>query len=261
MLKDEQAHGYLEADTSRTKTSSTLEKKTRFLTMSCPVNTISGTPWVEVWLKLRKSVNLEAGPGKPLLPAPTETDAWSSVPLTASSAGSWLRALLDGHSPEKLGTHSLKTTLLSWSAKFGLSVPDRRALGYHQVAGDTSVFTYSRDALAGPLRQLQRVLDAIKQGEFAPDQTRSGYFNQTANDNNDDTSSESSLDEEDHDCEVDEKAIDAVAGVWQGNANTLWTSLAAVYFRHRSSRCIHILKDEAGNEFLCGRRISSAYIR
>ena len=95
----------------------------------------------------------------------------------------------------------------------------------------------------------------MKSGEFAPDETRSGYFNnQSVPDANEETSSEGSLDKEDHDHEGDEKAIGSLAGSWQGNGNTPWTSLAAAYFRHRSSRCIHILKDEAGNEFFVRKK-------
>lgn len=60
-LREGQAYGFLEAETSRTKTSSTLEKKTRFLPMTCTLRTVSQTQWVEVWLKLRKTENLESG--------------------------------------------------------------------------------------------------------------------------------------------------------------------------------------------------------
>ena len=144
----------------------------------------------------------------------------------------------------------------------------RRALGYHQASSDVSVQTHSRDAMSGPLRSMQQVLDAIVNGELFPDQTRSGYFKQGDERNNgpqpivdDPSSSESSVDEEDHDPEKDEESIDAVAGTWQSNRDTPWTSLAAVYFRRKISRCVHILMDEAGAEFSCGRRISPSYVR
>ena len=128
---------------------------------------------------LRSSQSLEAGRNKPLLPAPADRGGWSNIPLTATSAGTWLRALLedsDGPSASSIGTHSLKATVLSWCAKYGLDVPTRRALGYHQASSDVSVQTYSRDAMAGPVRSMQKVLDSISGGEFFPDETRSGYF-------------------------------------------------------------------------------------
>ena len=93
--------------------------------MTCPVNTVGKTQWVETWLKLRRAESLEAGIHKPLLPAPSESGSWSNIPLTATSAGAWLRALLegsDGPQADKLGTHSLKATVLSWCSKYGVDV-------------------------------------------------------------------------------------------------------------------------------------------
>ena len=37
---------------------------------------------------------------------------------------------------------------------------------------------YSRDALAGPLRELQKVLKLVKDGKFHPDETRSGRWSE-----------------------------------------------------------------------------------
>ena len=55
--------------------------------------------------------------------------------------------------------------------------------------------------------------------------------------------------------------MDKLAGAWQVNKDTAWNRLAAVYFRHRSSRCIHVVQDEGGSEFMCGRRVSVHYVR
>ena len=70
----------------------------------------------------------------------------------------------------------MMATLLSWASKFGLAKATRRSLGYHAEPGDKAVETYSRDALATPLRELDRVLDAVRRGSFRPDTTRSGDF-------------------------------------------------------------------------------------
>ena len=105
--RDHSIYGFLEAESSRTKTSTTLERKTRFLPMTCPVNTVGQTRWVETWMGLRSSQSLEAGRNKPLLPAPADRGGWSNIPLTATSAGTWLRALLedsDGPSASSIGT-------------------------------------------------------------------------------------------------------------------------------------------------------------
>ena len=60
------------------------------------------------------------------------------------------------------------------------------------------------------------------------------------------SSSELSGDEEDHDMAKDEDAINQIAGEWQGNRETRWAQVAAVYFRH-STWLVHFLTDK-----LCG---------
>ena len=97
------------------------------------------------------------------------------------NANIWMREMLasPGCPPgpsQSIGTHSCKATLLSWCAKYGLPVADRRLLGYHTKPKDISVLEYSRDAQAGPLRKLVDVLSAIKEGQFQPDATRSGRW-------------------------------------------------------------------------------------
>ena len=270
-LRDGMAHGWLEAEASRTKTSTNLEKKTRLLPMSAPVRTLTEGDWSGTWMRLRREVGLVTGEGKPLLPAPQESGGWAGVPLSASSAGVWLRALLegtDGPPVQSIGTHSMKCTMLSWCAKYGLDIAVRRALGYHTSSADKSVNIYARDCMSTPLRELQKVIDAVANEDFMPDETRSGFFRDGDVRNHNkvpvddiDSSSESSQDEECKDQGRDEAAIDRVAGRWQCNRETSLTSLAAVYFRHQSSRCIHILLDESGAQFSCGRRISTAYER
>ena len=153
----------------------------------------------------------------------------------------------------EIGTHSLKATALSWCSKFGLELSDRRALGYHQTNADRSVNTYARDAMAAPLRSLQKVISAISDQKFFPDKTRSGMFadenipaavHGSQDQDIVESSSESSGDEEHHDHAQDEDAVDKLTGAWQLHKETRWNGLAAVYFRHQSSRCIHVLQDE-----------------
>ena len=273
VLRDGMVQGFLEAEASRSKTSTTLDKKTQFLPLTALVKSVGSTDWVRVWMQLRRSEHLEAAEGKPLLPGPQEGGTWSSIPLSASSAALWLRSLLDGtEGPPiaEVGTHSLKATCLSWCSKYGMELSMRRALGYHHTAADRSVNTYARDAMAAPLRCLQEVITSIVEGKFFPDKTRSGMFAddselQAAQERYSgepvESSSESSGDEEDHEFGRDEEAIDRMAGEWQGNKTTPWMTLAAIYYRHNTSRCIHVLQDEGGAEFCCGRRISMAYVR
>ena len=73
-------------------------------------------------------------------------------------------------------SHSLKATWLFWAAKAGLPLATRRILGVHALPGDVSVLEYSRDALSGPLKAFDGVMNQILSGRFNPDQTRSGRW-------------------------------------------------------------------------------------
>ena len=77
---------------------------------------------------------------------------------------------------DKQASHSLKATLLSWCAKAGVGMDDRRLLGNHIARKDVSVLCYSRDTLSAPLRRLKNVVDKIRDGKFLPDETRSGMW-------------------------------------------------------------------------------------
>ena len=96
----------------------------------------------------------------------------------------WLREILrviSGMEPARassIGSHSLKAALLSLAATFGIAPASRRKLGGHVKPNDVTLTTYSRDELAGPLRDLDKVLLAVRLGVFIPDCTRSGRFTQ-----------------------------------------------------------------------------------
>lgn len=174
------AEGYIEGSVTRSKTSYTVERKTRLLPMVCPRLGVTGVDWFNGWRGACIEADKPKGPGVPMLPAPS-VHGWNRVPLRASEGGDWLRKILmaAGHSRDSLsniGTHSLKATGLSWCAKFGLGHDIRRHLGYHVAKGDHSLLVYSRDAVAQPVREFDRVLRSIRSGCFRPDMTRSGFF-------------------------------------------------------------------------------------
>ena len=126
-------------------------------------------------------MGLAAGSSGALLPAPAAGGGWTTAPWKTVEFGIALRALLrrGDFAPEDLaqvGAHSLKATALSWAAKAGIERNDRRTLGYHLKVGDRVMEAYSRDAMAGPLRQLDRMLEDIRAKRFDPDATRSGML-------------------------------------------------------------------------------------
>ena len=262
--------GFLECLAEKTKTSVTLEKKSRHIPIAVPLICLGERPWVQKWLQLREEHVLtvvdESQGRVPLLTTPSTGGGWTRMPLSVTSAAGWLRALLNGVEPEgpvRIGTHSCKASLLSMCSKYNMGGHSRRILGYHSGTKETSMLVYSRDAAAGPLRDLIGMLQMIREGRFRPDETRSGRFVNlepaTEQDDDDDgqSSSTDTEDEEEVDCEGDEQACGQVVGEWQPEKS--FTNEGATYVRNKISRCIHVMADEAGAEFKCGRRMSISY--
>ena len=206
-----------------------------------------------------------SGGNFPVMPSPAVGGGWSQAQLGVTPAGEWLRNLLKN--TETIGdirvaTHSCKTTLLAWCAKFGVNHDSRRLLGYHSASSDKSMLVYSRDAMAQPLRLLIEVVGKVANGEFDPDLTRSGLFAREAQGleaEMDDACSSScgSEDEDDRDVFAEEEAIEQISKDWQPKVPDPGDEV--VYVRHTTSRCIHKLMDESGVQLACGRAMSARY--
>ncbi|CAE7361069.1 unnamed protein product [Symbiodinium sp. CCMP2592] len=269
--------GYLEGEVLRSKTSFTTERKTMLLPMVCPRLGVTGLDWAGVWMKLRELHKMPSGSGVPLLPGTGASGEWLLVPPSATVAASWLKGILskggfDHGAIAKLGTHSCKCTTLSWCGKFGLDQSVRRTLGYHTDRAAAMVILYSRDEISSAVRALERVLGEIREDRFRPDATRSGHFpcevaTPSAEPEGDPpdyesnggaSESEDSQDEEDNvgDLGAEERALEEIGAPWrpQGAASD------RRMFRHKLSRIIHFVADEAGATFACGTKISSNYV-
>ena len=162
-----------------------------------PAGGVSGRPWAETWLRIRRDAGLKAAPNEPFLPMVDSSGARSKSRMQLSDANDCIAKLYamfvkDRDLPPPLqpstrpaaivapepclGTHSCKATPLSWAAKSGMGAEARKWLGGHLNAGDESLLAYSRDSLAGPLRELEKLYSAIQSGEFNPDCDRSGRW-------------------------------------------------------------------------------------
>ena len=193
VIKDfsEDQGGYLEFSCLFNKTSVTKEAKATFMPHVAPAVGVLGTPWASAWIKLLMEENLIEAENEfsdnvfkfvkgCILPEVQKDGSWGVSPLGNSDATKWLNGLLSmGGSQiqsESPATHSLKSTPLSWAAKFGIGISDRELLGHHSLGRHMSALTYSRDAQARPLRLYQEILRSIAAGTFDPDSTRSGRF-------------------------------------------------------------------------------------
>jgi hypothetical protein len=172
----------LEAGVVKTKTSNRPGRRRRLLTVSACALGVSGLPWAQGWLEVREIMGIGVlSEGTPLMPRPLAGGAWGSQPLSAHFASVWLRRLLaKGAAPDesldKVSTHSMKATLLSWLAKAGVDVHTRRLLGYHTTSQDEVVLLYSRDGMAAPLRELGSLLEGVSSGRMHPDEPRSRFW-------------------------------------------------------------------------------------
>eukprot|EP00435_Cladocopium_sp_Y103_P026055 s4349_g6.t1 len=271
--------GYIEAQVARSKTSFSVDRKVRLLPMTATMYGVVHESWGLAWKEVVQQAGITVAQGKPLLPGRTP-DGWHSLPLTAEAATNWLRNMLqsgeffDDKRLHSVGTHSCKATTLSWMAKWGTLVDTRRLMGYHVADRMSTMLIYGRDNTSSGLRELDEILRAIMAGDFVPDASRAGMFphardekerlakqDESAFDGHfSDSSSEDSADEDEPNHESHEQAENAVFGRWDGLVDVDRLPNGAVYFRHPLSRTIHMVEDEAGSKFACGRDINRNYL-
>jgi hypothetical protein len=172
---------WLEAETAQYKQANQPHRRNKFLYLVGMAKGVSGVPWAETWLRIRRSAGLVANKKLPFMPTHTPGGRYTRSALTLWEFTLWFRDVLRsvGVPAEvlaDLGSHSCKTTTLSWMAKGGLAKDDRKWLGGHLEKNEISLAAYSRDMLAGPLRRMKKLFMAITTGEFKPDASRSGRW-------------------------------------------------------------------------------------
>ena len=174
--------GYIEFKTRSHKTARLVARQGIPMPLVAPVWGLRAPPWGVKFLDVAKQArrDLASLNQEPLMLAPRLDGGWMERAVTTEEASDWLMMLLrkESQTVEPTTIHTLKATPLSWCAKHGLEPNHRLILGHH-VTGKQSLECYSRDALAAPLREFERVLFETRTGAFAPDQNRSGMI-QTA---------------------------------------------------------------------------------
>ena len=271
-------NGYVEARVRRSKTSFSLERKTRFLPMVAPIQGVCDDAWALSWMKCMDDAGIERGQGKPLLPQLLASGKWSKIPLNAEMTAAWMRHVLERAGANRddiqcYGTHGCKATTLSWLTKHGCPREYRLVLGYHSESKQSTDVVYGRDNVAAPLRYLDQVIQQIALKKFQPDLTRSGMLvpgrvagQKDAKDNSAEapedqaaqfSDSEGSSDEESPDHVEVEDAVAELVGHWSGGLEFGAHSLG--YARHYSNRTIHCFADESQLTFMCSRNMNDHY--
>eukprot|EP00971_Amphidinium_carterae_P228398 4530142-Amphidinium_carterae.1 len=135
-----------------------------FLVFVAPATGMDSRNWGACWQDILIQCKLLPA-GQPLLPAYRQGQ-WQHRPPTHGELQGMLRHILTlggVESPRSLVVtpHGLKATCLSWCAKANVPLSIRRVLGHHAKPGERMVHTYARDAVAGPLRELTKLLTFI----------------------------------------------------------------------------------------------------
>lgn len=150
-----------------------MEKKLRHMPLVAPVSGATNLDWTELWFNAMDAVGFlhEARPVGALCRAPLASGGLSSRSLSSEEINEFLNRVLNTDSSNRVTSHSLKHTTLSWASKYGLSEPVRTLLGHHELPG-RSYAVYSRDVLTRPLQQYCSMLVNLRLGKFLPDTSR-----------------------------------------------------------------------------------------
>eukprot|EP00435_Cladocopium_sp_Y103_P050486 s403_g15.t1 len=177
--------GYVVMETCNHKSGRKAALKTKLMPIVVPVRGVDGSMWVEGALSAfgQAGVLLDNPIDGRLMHAPADGPGnFMRRGFRSAEASSMLRRFLELEEPvpgcasEIVSSHSLKATLLSWAARFGLSPATRSMLGRHTSCLNETYAIYSRDLVCAPVAELQAVIDAISSGDFMPDSQRSEFF-------------------------------------------------------------------------------------
>ncbi|CAE7248599.1 unnamed protein product [Symbiodinium sp. CCMP2592] len=175
------SQGYIIIYTKHHKTSRATAKKLRLLPIVIPVAGIHSRPWIHaaqdafvaVHLTLRGEV------GGPLFRPPRSFDSLSLCrrSITSDEVSVFVRLLLglsrDAPSEgDRVTSHSMKRTCLSWASKAGFDRLTRSCLGRHAYATEGTEAIYSVELSLPHVQKLEALIKFIVNGSFAPDASR-----------------------------------------------------------------------------------------
>ena len=131
---DRQRNGSLTLFTAEHKTAGVGLRREQYLPLIIPWEGVTSDPWIDTFLDLYAELGLDMWkqPLGPLLPAPKAQGGFCARPVSTTEAANWLRALLSGtKNSESFRSHSLKASLLLWSAQAGFDKETRAVLAHH----------------------------------------------------------------------------------------------------------------------------------
>ena len=172
---------YFELVTKEHKGAKGADAKAKLLPLVAPCMGVTGN-WASKYLDLREKAGLTLPQdiAEPMLPAPSPGGeiGWSSRPMSSEEGSEFLRRVLgfEKRPERRISSHSLKSTSMSWTSKYGLNFESRALLARHVSAVSNPTAVYSRDLLSPVLRAFSEVVMKIGGQTFEPDKTRSGML-------------------------------------------------------------------------------------
>lgn len=177
--------GFCEIRTSFRKTSRAAAQKATLLPIVMPALGVHGGLWPEEVKAAFERVGLVfAGKVRGPLLRPPKRAAHQGLcqrGIASSEITRLLRLCFDQRVPadapeaERVSSHSLKATALSWAAKFGVDPRTQSLLGRHSSLARDASTVYCRDTAIRATSALCEVISAINEGRFFPDAPRSLY--------------------------------------------------------------------------------------
>ena len=272
--------GYVELQVLGNKGARSDVLRRTYLPVVAPIFSLGSVDWFRAWLQARETLGLEVNGklSKPLMCRFNAEGQALQQEVTSSECGKLLRRALrvDQDASSGIRSHSLKATALSWAGKHGISLETRRLLGHHLDANAKSAEAYNRDSMGSAVARLVGTLQAIKQGLFLPDASRSGRFVSTSGTEIPATNQDTAQDETDSDSSFVPSSSDSSDSddcLFSGPADStlLWHLVnpglrpgfvdvpeTCTVFRNNASGMQH-LKLNGSIKFLCGRRECNRY--
>eukprot|EP00435_Cladocopium_sp_Y103_P035588 s2147_g9.t1 len=251
----------VEASTTEAKNTNSMERRRMLLPFSAMGWGVFPNPWCIKW-----KLQLEEMKPETIMPAFSEvTGTFLSRRLTTAEANMWLKAVLmraglTQAQACKYSTHSCKATVPTWAGKFGgFSMDERRLLTHHMEAGALMPLTYSRDNVTSLQSRVFRMLTAIRNGEFSPDDSNAKRI---FRENLDlfperDEPLEWTGDWADSESDVSGDENFMEGSYFMGGHHIPAEDISGDKLVHKDSMVVHLKRDL--NTLWCGRRLSTNY--
>eukprot|EP00435_Cladocopium_sp_Y103_P043140 s2541_g12.t1 len=251
----------VEAASTESKNTNTMERRRMLLPFTAVGWGVHPNPWSIKWKMQLDSVDFNT-----IMPAYSEVSGqFLDRRLTTSEANLWLKEILvrSGLSTvqaAKFSTHSCKATIPTWASKFGgFSLEDRKLLTHHMDGNTAMPLTYSRDNLTALHSRVFRMLTAIRNFEFNPDDSNAKRIFW---DNRDICNIPTDPGHWEEDWAASESDISDDEGLVEGchfigGQQVPADQATGDKVLHRESHVVHIKRDQ--DTLWCGRRMSANY--